>query len=178
LASRPRAIARPGRPNLPPLEIARWSVAGFFALLLGVAAVSDIGTRRIPNWTVLAIAALFVPWHFLQPSISLLSSLAAASLALSVGVALYAFKFMGAGDAKLMAAIALFAGMDHLAPFALMASLAGGVMAVVVLLSRPWRGLATFTRPSVDPGRGVPYGVALAVGGVATLFGILLGYLG
>ena len=42
------------------IEIGRWAVAAVLTGLLIFASVSDVRSRRIPNWTVLAIGALFL----------------------------------------------------------------------------------------------------------------------
>jgi hypothetical protein len=47
------------------IEIARWTVAAAFALILILASATDIKYRRIPNWTVVAIVspALCAPYN-------------------------------------------------------------------------------------------------------------------
>src|SRR5438045_2744530 len=95
-------------------EVLRWSIIFLLSVLLVIASVSDIRHRRIPNWSVLAIGALFVPWAFFVSPSSVLLSLGAALVALVIGIILYAFRIVGAGDSKLLAVVALFAGMDHL----------------------------------------------------------------
>jgi prepilin peptidase CpaA len=158
-------------------EVARWTIAGLFALVLVVAAASDIRDRRIPNWTVLAIVVLFAGWASVVGSVLLASSLEAAGIAFAVSFALYFFKVLGAGDSKLATAVALFVGMGNLLQFALITSLAGGALAVVSLAADPTRALVMFQmRGEGDYGRGVPYGVAIAAAGVLTVFGALLGW--
>ena len=43
-------------------DILRLLLATAVAAILIIAAVSDIRTRRIPNWTVVSLLALFVLW--------------------------------------------------------------------------------------------------------------------
>ncbi|MGH7023759.1 MAG: A24 family peptidase [Caulobacteraceae bacterium] len=146
-------------------ELVRWGVAGLLTLVLAFAAVTDIRLRRIPNWTVLATLALFVLWAFVHPIPWDLWALAAGVIAFAVTFGLYAAGLLGAGDSKLFAAVALFAGLGQLALLALATALAGGVLALISLGSRPTRAMVMFKlRGKGEYGRGVPYGVAIALG--------------
>jgi prepilin peptidase CpaA len=145
-------------------EVLRWSIIFLLSILLVIASVSDIRHRRIPNWSVLAIGALFVPWAFFVSPASALSSLGAALVALAIGLILYAFRVVGAGDSKLLAVVALFAGMDHLLQLLVLIALAGGVIALISLAARPTRAMVMLhMRGKGDFGRGIPYGVAIAI---------------
>jgi len=149
---------------MPAAEILRWSVVLLLSILLLVVSVSDIRDRRIPNWTVLAVATLFVPWIFVGGQVSVVSSLEAALIAFVVSCGLYAFRVVGAGDSKLLTVTALFAGLPGLPKFLVLVALAGGAIAVVSLLARPARAAVMFhMRGKGDFGRGVPYGVAIAI---------------
>ncbi len=151
-----------------PLDGARWIVATLFVAVLAVAALNDIRHRRIPNWTVLAVAALFGIWAFVGPAVSVASSLAAAGIILLTTGVLYAFRLLGAGDSKLMTAVALFAGLAHLVQFALATVIAGGVLALASLVVHQARAFAV-TRTGSDFGRDIPYGVAIAIAGVVVM---------
>jgi prepilin peptidase CpaA len=167
---RPRVLRLSMPTDFVPGEIVPWGIAGLYAALLVVAAVSDIRVRLIPNWVVLAIIATFVPWLLFNPDVSLLSSLEAGAIAFGIGVVLYALKFVGAGDSKLAGAVALFVGLEDLPQFGLIMVLAGGVLAVINLASNPTRAYVIFqTRGRGDPERGVPYGVAIALAGLVTM---------
>jgi prepilin peptidase CpaA len=145
-------------------EVLRWSIIFLLSVLLVIASVSDIRHRRIPNWSVLAIGALFVPWAFFVAPDAVLSSLGAALVALVIGLILYAFRVVGAGDSKLLAVVALFAGMEHLLQLLVLVALAGGVIALASLVTRPTRAMVMLhMRGKGDFGRGIPYGVAIAI---------------
>lgn len=145
-------------------ELLRWSIIFLLSVLLVIASVSDVRHRRIPNWCVLAIGALFVPWAFFGPQVSILSSLEAGFIAFVIGLGLYAFRIVGAGDSKLLAVVALFAGMEHLLQLLVLIALAGGVIALISLISRPTRAMVMLhMRGKGDFGRGIPYGVAIAI---------------
>lgn len=142
-----------------------------FVLLLVIAAVYDFLQRRIPNWTVLALLALFVPcaWLGLTPA-GWGSSLAAFAVALLVSGAFYLLGWLGAGDSKLFAAAALFAGLGNLLLLCVATAIAGGVYALGVLFLRPKQVLRGMTSAGRADGalRGIPYGVAIAIGALTT----------
>lgn len=144
------------------------ATAALGALLL-IAAGYDIIYRRIPNWTVIALLLLFVPATLLGGTLSTWPwSLAAFAAALVGSGALYLMGGVGAGDAKLFAATALYAGFAHLLMFAFVTVLAGGVLALGLLIARPGSALRSLTargRAERQP-RGVPYGAAIAAGGL------------
>jgi prepilin peptidase CpaA len=138
--------------------------AGAYAALLLVAAGSDAWSRRIPNWSVLAVAGLFlIGLPFGWPVASWASCLGAMALALAVGFPMFATRLVGAGDVKLLAAAALFTGLDHLLLLLVSTALAGGALALLALTARPYAmALAAVGWPRLRPG--VPYGVAIAAG--------------
>jgi prepilin peptidase CpaA len=152
-------------------DVARFAIATGVTGVLIWAAVSDIRTRTIPNLSVLAVIGFFLPWVAVSRGAGLASALEAAGVALVVTVALCSFRLFGAGDAKLFSAVALFAGLDLLPILAIATALAGGAMAAVTLASRPTRALAILTLGGKgDSGRGIPYGVAIALGSALTLW--------
>jgi prepilin peptidase CpaA len=164
---------------MPFLEVAKWVVAALFTALLAWAAISDIRSRRIPNRTVLAIIALFLPWALLHWGPWAAWTLAAGAIALVVGIGLYAMKIVGAGDAKLFAAAALFAGLDHLVAFGMVTALAGGLVALFTLAANPQRAMTMFVLGGKgDFGGGVPYGVAISLAGAAVVWAGLIRFAG
>ena len=154
-------------------------LAAAASLILAWAAVSDVQKRIIPNVSVLALLAVFLVWAVLvlgfgQP---LVSALEAAAIAFAATFALYAFKVIGAGDSKLFAAAALFFGLGYLPLFALATVLAGGAIAAISLVTRPRRAAAMLAMGGKgDWGRGVPYGVAIAIGAAVVMWGSIGGY--
>jgi prepilin peptidase CpaA len=163
---------------MPLAENLRLAIAVAVSGVLVWAAAVDVMTRRIPNAAVLALIGLFLGWTAIDMGAGAVSSLEAAGLALAITVALYAFKIIGAGDSKLFSAAALFAGIGYLPYFAFATALAGGAIALVSVASRPQRALVMFTlRGKGDFGSGIPYGAAIAVGGIAIIWGALSGWL-
>lgn len=149
-----------------------------FVLLVLAAALSDLLWRKIPNWTVVALVVLYFilvvmglaptnPW----------SGLAAAAISLTVTYVLYYFRVFGAGDAKLFSAVALFAGLSHLLPFALVTTFLGGALAIGYMIVNPKRVLRGLTAQGRAFGvsQGVPYGISIA--GAAVLVALISGFL-
>lgn len=126
-----------------------------FAAILVAASLSDLRRRIIPNCAPLALAAAFplAAWAagFGVGEAGL--HLAAAAAALMVAALLFVCRAWGGGDAKLAAAALLWVGFAGMPRFVLVMAVAGGVLALVMLLAR---------------GRQVqvPYGVAIAVAGL------------
>jgi len=134
-------------------------------------AVVDVRTRRLPTPVVLVIVALFFV-DTLVIHMSIHDIVMHLLLALSVFVvcaALFAAKMLGGGDAKLASAIFLWAGPNLWLPALTLISVIGTFVSLISLStrnmkpdqrSRLMRALAMFSG-----WRGVPYGVALALGG-------------
>jgi prepilin peptidase CpaA len=96
--------------------------------------------------------------------------------ALAAGIGMFAFRWIGGGDAKLMAAAALWLGAPGLAPLLIWTTLAGGVLTVMLITVR--RHGAIFVGDAgpqadhwvgrlMDRNGDVPYGVAICVGALA-----------
>jgi len=114
------------------------------AVVLGIAliaVVSDVRTRRIPNWLTFgaAAAALLYGWfHSGFPGVSQ-AALGWAAGAL-IFFPLFALGGMGAGDVKLVAGLAAWLGPIEAVYLAIFASMAGGVVGLMVALFRGYLG--------------------------------------
>jgi len=163
---------------MPLPEVFRYLIAAVLTGVLIWAAASDVRDRRIPNRAVLSVLGLFVLWTAANGGAGLLSAVVAGAIAFAVGYGLYVFKIVGAGDAKLFSALALFAGLSHLPLFALATVWTGGLMALASLAASPRRAIVMLAmRGQGDHGRGIPYGVAIGIGGAIVLWGYLSGLL-
>jgi prepilin peptidase CpaA len=135
------------------------------------AAAMDLFTMRIPNRISVVMVLAFFPLALLAGlgAAEIVNHLAAGLLLLAVGILLFIPGWFGGGDAKLMAAIGLWIGLDNLFPYILYVALAGGMIAAAfcsarsvplprVLLGEAW-ALRLHRRDT-----GIPYGLALAAG--------------
>lgn len=160
---------------MPLTEAARWTVAAALTAALTWASITDIRERKIFNRTVLMVLALFLPWAIAGTLAGAISDLEAGAIALIAGIAIYSAGWVGAGDAKLFAASSLFIGLKGLPALAMVAALAGGALALISLVSRPARAMTMVTlKGQGDFGRGVPYGVAIALAAAFLIWGALL----
>lgn len=151
--------------------------AGASSLLLLVLAWHDLRRRRLPNRLVAAVAVFYLLPALLAPT-TLITHLAVGLLALLLGMLLVAARVMGAGDAKLLAAILCWAGPAQWWQPLLVTSQMGLLLALLGLAAR-WglqhripRGFRPVLR-CLTVARGVPYGVALAAGGLIAIAGQL-----
>jgi prepilin peptidase CpaA len=142
-----------------------------FPALMAFAAVSDLFTMTISNRiSLLLLAGFAVLAAFGGMSLSAISMHVAAGLAvLTFAFICFALGWVGGGDAKLAAATALWFGFDHLMVYLIYASIAGGVLTLLLLQFRKWPLPAPLlSQPWLerlhDRESGVPYGIALAIG--------------
>lgn len=155
--------------------------AGFVLIVLFVglvvlAAGWDLASYTIPNRLTLSIAIAFAGFAFCSrmPLAAVGIHLLAGTGGLVFGIALFALRFVGGGDAKLFAAVSLWFGFPDLLPFALIASIFGGGLTLILLSFRrlpvpaALRGAAWLMRLH-DERQGIPYGVALAAGALVVL---------
>jgi prepilin peptidase CpaA len=149
-------------------------VGAFLALVL-VAAASDIRSMLIPNWVSIALALAFLPaaWTA-QMSLAEIGLHAATGLVVFLaGFALFALGVLGGGDVKVIAAASVWTGTAALSPFAFWTTAAGGVLALAMLLARrsmkPADTRPAFLNRLLDPAKGIPYAVAIAVGAIVSL---------
>ena len=154
------------------------------------AAATDVMGYRITNLCNLVLAAAFVPFAAvvllgapavtaLWPDIAfgwsdLAWHVAGAFAMLAVGFVLFLPGIIGAGDAKLIAATTLWIGPAALTSYMLSFAVIGGLVALAIII---WR---RFPLPAVlaqtewathahDRKTPIPYGLALAPGGIMAL---------
>lgn len=144
-----------------------------FPLALLYAAFRDLASYQIPNWLSLAIVADFVAGALATSlAISAIGWHLSAGLAtLLVGILLFARGLIGGGDAKLLAACAVWVGWPGLPRFCLVVAVLGGLLALLVLglrrVSLPaWWAERAWIRRLQSAEQGIPYGVAIGIGGV------------
>jgi prepilin peptidase CpaA len=147
-----------------------------FPFCMLFAAVSDLLSMTIANRVSVILVAAFAViapltgmdwatygWHF-----------AGAGTVLAFTFLMFAIGGMGGGDAKLMAATSLWMGFNfNLIAYLVASTFIGGLLTLFILSYRksPLADLTggnMFLRHFADPAVGVPYGVALGIGGLVT----------
>jgi prepilin peptidase CpaA len=164
------------------------------AMTVLIAAATDIRKREIPNWLTLgAILAglaanpVFTGWEGFR--LSMMGFLIAALIFLP----LFALRFLGGGDVKLMGAIGALAGHQNLLVVFLLDALLAGVAAVVLMVVRGrvrqtlrniGHAIRSMTKgraphqdnPQMEAGSGaslgMPRGVTIALASLLVLFGM------
>ena len=142
-----------------------------FPALMAFAAASDLFTMTISNRVSLALIAGFFVLAFAggMAPYEMLSHVGAGALLLVVAFGCFAMGWVGGGDAKVAAGVALWFGFDHLLGYLIYASLFGGALTLLLLQFRQWplpyplNGQAWLLRLH-DKQSGIPYGIALAIG--------------
>ncbi|MER9330895.1 prepilin peptidase [Mesorhizobium sp. M0152] len=147
-----------------------------FPFCMLFAAISDMLSMTIANRVpvlLVVVFALVAPltgmewaaygWHF-----------AAGALVLAVTFGLFAMGGMGGGDAKLLAATAVWMGLNiQLVEYLVVSTFIGGLLTLAILFYRK-SPLAVFTsqnpflRHFAEQSAGIPYGIALGLGGLLT----------
>jgi len=147
-----------------------------FTVLVLYAAWSDARTLRIPNWVSLSLVALFVPTALIagMPLEALMWHLIVAVGVLMFGITLFAFGLFGGGDAKLLAACALWVGWPQVIWFLTAVVLVGGVLSLCVVGLRKGLGmwpdwLVRSAKGLFEPNKAIPYGIAIVAGAIAVL---------
>ncbi|WP_417310588.1 A24 family peptidase [Devosia sp.] len=140
-----------------------------FPVLMAFAAISDLLTMRISNRLVYTVLLGFAVVAIVAqlPLETIGMHLACAAAALAVTFSFFAFGWIGGGDAKLVAATALWLGFSMMLQYIVFASLLGGALTLIILGFRRWplsprlRNVVWLDRLH-DEKTGVPYGIALA----------------
>ncbi len=168
----------------------------FINVLIGV---YDFSFYRIPNILLGALLVLYAFYASLYlGGDHILSSLAVGAGMLALGFACFAFKFIGAGDAKYLVVISLWMGLPGVLNFILIFSLTGGGLGLIYLMlphhmarlsdwiwshiqkaeerypcfEYIWAGSGVGAEKNKRANigvRSIPYGIAIAVGAIITM---------
>lgn len=146
-----------------------------FASTMLMAAMKDATSMTIPNWISLAvIAGFFLVTPFIWAGWDVFAQHLLVGLTFFVaGFAMFAFGGLGGGDAKLMAATALWWQWDDATIYVLYTTVIGGVLAILLLFGRKFIPESVLTAPWAHhlfrDEKKMPYGLALAAGALLTL---------
>jgi prepilin peptidase CpaA len=142
-------------------------------------AVLWLDTTRyiIPNWLVGALLLVYAFAVFNAPhAVDWKMALAGAGIVLACGFVIFALKFMGGGDVKLLIALSLWVGFAHLLDFIFITSILGGVLSLLLWGGRkalpflPRKPKAENLPRILQNGAPVPYGIAIAVAFLAMMW--------
>ena len=148
---------------------------------------SDWGGLTIPNIYPAGIIVSFLVGYgaffiFAPESVyfqDLKSHFLAAFLVFGISFVLFSLKVIGAGDSKLMSAVALWTGMQGLFSFLFFMGIGGAVLGVIALYVQKKKPIKTPKEGSwfdrIQKGESaVPYGIAIAFGAVVSF--VQIGY--
>lgn len=157
-------------------------------VMLGVAVFTDLRERRIPNKVTATGAVVALGIAAVEVGGLPTASLLGLVIALAVSFPAFALGALGAGDAKLLAAVGAFMGTGGLIAALLYGGVAGGLLGLASAVRRGviipvfieaknlFLYMVTLGRHGArrtiqDPGaRTIPYGVAIAAGAVMAWF--------
>lgn len=120
----------------------------------------------IPNWINGIFLALWpVMFLVLRPEIDWPMHLAMFAGAFAVGFVIFALRWMGGGDVKMLAVCGLWMGTESMMVFLVIMGLLGGALAIGLVLLR--KVIAIWYKPESLPrllkiGEPAPYGLAIA----------------
>ncbi|MBG0775510.1 MAG: prepilin peptidase [Desulfovibrionaceae bacterium] len=161
------------------------AISAILAVVCIAAAATDLASRRIPNLLTFPAMLVFLGLHAIAAGMpGLLYSLAGLGAGFALLIVPHMFGVMGAGDVKFLAAAGAALGWYGVIWAFLLASVAGGVYALILIAVRRgvavrlFAGLREQFQMLVATGRvhvrsgthGLPrlcYGVALAAGTLA-----------
>lgn len=147
-----------------------------FPVAMAFAAANDLFTMKIPNAISLALVGGFAALALVtrMPLETFGIHLACGLGVLVLTFTLFSLNLFGGGDAKLMAAGALWMGGANIIPFIAFVTIYGGLLCLFVLGYR--RVVPADLLPLPDwavrlhtPGGPVPYGIAIAAAGLMLL---------
>jgi prepilin peptidase CpaA len=153
---------------------APWWLNALLALVLCAAAIEDAVRLRISNATCLAaiiLALVAMAIHGFPPA--LWQNAVVFLLILVVGTAAFSARMLGGGDVKLLAALGLWVNFNGAVGLVTAVFLAGGVLAILFILTRPIRRRVSGSAEKPAHAR-IPYGLAIAAG-AGLVFGAQLG---
>ena len=150
--------------------LASMVAAMLFLLAMIYVTISDLRTRRIPNWLVIVLGLAYLPLAWIAghsaPDIAI--NIGVGAVVFAVGVFLFARGWIGGGDVKLAAVSVMWLGAGLALPYVLLTSIFGAGFALAGLL-----GLHLLARKGRGESRPVdgkmPYAPGMACAGLLLL---------
>lgn len=104
----------------------------------------DFTSYTIPNWICGILLALYPCMLIMTPDLpdnySIWYTLLAGVGVFAAGVVIFALRWAGGGDVKLMTVLALWAGPAQVMPFLVYTGFLGGMLALLLVMVRPIAG--------------------------------------
>ncbi|WP_313804998.1 prepilin peptidase [Sphingobium sp.] len=144
------------------------------SLVLVAAAIEDMARLRISNIFPLLVVSLYAVWVAVAGWENDIWRNGTVFLGVfAVGCGLFALRWMGGGDIKLMSACALWFDWMGAIPWFVYITVGGGVLALVIMAGRRMvpqsvragSSIALFERKGP-----IPYGVAIALGTIMAVY--------
>jgi prepilin peptidase CpaA len=141
-----------------------------FPVAMIIAGLTDLFTYKIPNKISIVLAASFLVWALAieMPLQRFGLHIAVGALVLIAGFALFSYNIIGGGDAKLLAAGALWMGHTETLSFVFLTGLVGGLLALALMSYRaivppPFLARQSWAMRLHEKAGGMPYGAAIAI---------------
>lgn len=141
------------------------------------AAITDLRRFQIPNECSLALVALYPLFFAAAPTqVDVIGAVVTAAAAFAITFALYAWGRLGGGDVKLISALALWAGPALIADFVVVTTVSGALLSILFLTRAKYALALALDSHAEDAARDnvlgarMPYGLAIACGGLVVLF--------
>lgn len=138
-----------------------------FPLAVAYAGFSDFFSMRISNWvSIVLLAAFFLLAPFVLDIKVIGWHVVTFAVVLAIAFGLFAAGLLGGGDAKLLAVIALWLGLEFMVPYMFYLAIFGGLLALAFIVFRKFtlpeglRSIPWLARLHSKT-EGIPYGVAL-----------------
>ncbi len=113
------------------------ALQALIVLVVVIAAITDIRTRRVPNWLTFSGVIVAIALNaFLFELAGLWFSLKGLGVAFGVYFILYLLRAMGAGDVKLMAFLGAAAGWANWLGILFLTAIVGGIVGILLVLTR------------------------------------------
>lgn len=161
----------------------------YLAIILPVAAIRDVLSRKIPNWLTFSTMITGIIYHSCTNGWKgFLVSAAGVVVGMGLLITLYLLGGMGAGDVKLMGAVGSLLGPKGVVTAFLGTALFGGVYAIVLILLHGQvqnmvrrygtmlktffhtRQVAYIPAATEEKGPALCYGLAIALGTLFSVF--------
>ncbi len=144
-----------------------------FPMAMAFAAANDLFTMKIPNKISLVLIAAFAvaALYVRLPVEDAMKYVGIGAAVLAAGFVMFSMRLLGGGDAKLMAAGALWMGPDHALLYIAYVTIFGGLLSGLFLAYRKFVPVNAEVVPSWAvrlhaQGTGIPYGMAIAAAGL------------